>query len=77
MAQPTYFSDSVRIVSTGSALEDCLIVQWYSEVATEWIEARRFEQSDDYCCTNAKAFASDLATHLWQLSQARKQALAA
>lgn len=79
MAKPhrTYYGANVRIETQGTSLDGSLVVQWYSETATDWIEARRFYQSEDYCYSEAREFASTLAAHLLAVAKARKMELEA
>lgn len=79
MSRPhcTYYGANVRIVTMGTSLDGFLRIEWYSETATDWVEARRFYQSEDYCYSEAREFASTLAAHLLSLSKARTMQLEA
>lgn len=77
MAHPIYYGANVRIASHGTSLDGFLMVQWYSDTATDWIESRRFYQSEDYCYSEAREYASTLAAHLLTVAKARKMELEA
>ncbi len=77
MIKPTYFGPGVRINPRKTDREDCLIVQWYSDLAGDWIEAKRFALADEFCYSLARDFAAELAHHLRQLERARSITMAA
>lgn len=62
----TYYGALVRIVSFGAGMDGGLKVQRYNELANDWIDDRTFYESDDYCHTNARLYARDLAGKLGQ-----------
>jgi hypothetical protein len=65
-AHHTYHGANVRILYAGSGLDGRLIVQRYNPLSNDWIDARTFHESSDYCYTEAKAFAASLAYCLQQ-----------
>lgn len=60
----TYYGAQVRIVSFGAGLDGGLKVQRYNDLANDWLDDRTFYEHDDYCHTNARLHARDLAGKL-------------
>jgi hypothetical protein len=59
---PTYYGANVRIEYRGTGLDRILIVQAANPLTGGWIDKRRFYESASYCYTDARAYASDLAS---------------
>jgi len=60
-----YHGANVRIVSSGTGLNSQLIVQRLNPLAGNWIVAAIYNQDDDYCNSNANAYADNLAHKLF------------
>ena len=61
----TYYGALVRIQSRGLGLDGCLAVQRANDLTGGWIDDQTFDQSSDYCYSEAKSHASALAARLW------------
>lgn len=71
----TYFGANVRIEHRGAGLEGSLVVQQANPLTDGWIDYRSFYESSDYCYTEAKECASNLAAKL--MHQLRTEAVTA
>ena len=60
----SYYGPNVRMRATGLGLDDYLIIERYLENDNSWVEVSRFSQASDYCYTNARRAASDLAARV-------------
>ena len=62
--KPTYYGAHVRIEHRGSGIGGSLVVQRSNLVGGGWLDVRTFYESESYCYTDAKLYASDLAAKL-------------
>lgn len=62
--KPTYFGAHVRIDKRGFGLDGQRVVQRENLVGGGWIDVRAFHESDDYCYTDSRFFASNLAAKI-------------
>lgn len=67
--KPSYYGALVRIEYRGLGLDGYLQVQRSNPLTNGWIDDRKFYQSASYCYTEAKQYASDLASKLHLESQ--------
>ena len=65
-----YYGANVRIVTSGTGLDGQLIVQRLNPLAGNWIVAAIYNQDDNYCYTDAAAYADHLAHKLFLESKA-------
>lgn len=62
----TYYGANVRIEHRGMGLDGCLVVQQANPLTDGWIDYQSFYQSSDYCYSEARECASNLAAKLMQ-----------
>jgi hypothetical protein len=65
----TYYGALVRIVSRGMGMDGAQVVQRVNPLTDGWIDDRSFYESSDYCYSESKAWARELAAKLWVASK--------
>ena len=65
MSRITYYGALVRIQSRGLGLDGAQVVQQVNPLTGGWSDDRSFSESSDYCYSESKAWARDLAAKLW------------
>ena len=61
----TYYGANVRIQSRGTGMDGAQVVQQANPLTGGWIDDRAFYESNDYCYSESKSYASALAATLW------------
>lgn len=69
MSRITYYGALVRIQSRGLGMDGAQVVQQVNPLTGGWSDSRVFHESDDYCYSNSKEWARDLAAKLWAVAK--------